>query len=143
MPVSASGGIQPNPQVIQMNQPTPMGQPMNQQQQQQQMMQQQRFQQQQRAIHLQQQGPGAANFGAAVNVGGNFQQPAPPYVRGPQFGPQGTQNMMQAPTNMMGVPGGPQGVAQTAQHMLAQVRSPPPGAGLPARSPQHSGPGPS
>merc|ERR1711994_130507 len=142
MPVSASGGIQPNPQVIQMNQPTPMGQPMNpQQQQQQQMMQQQRFAQQQRAIHLQQQGPGGQNFGGAVNVGGNFQQPAPPYVRGPQFGPQGTQNMMQSPGNMMGVPGGPQGVNQTAQQMLAQVRSPPPGAGMPVRSPQHGGPG--
>merc|ERR1719242_2007570 len=111
-------------------------------QQQQQMMQQQRFAQQQRAIHLQQQGPGGQNFGGAVNVGGgNFQQPAPAYVRGPQFGPQGTQNMMQSPGNMMGVPGGPQGVNQTAQQMLAQVRSPPPGAGMPVRSPQHGGPG--
>ena len=143
MSVSASVGIPSNPQVIQMNQPTPMGQPMNpQQQQQQQMMHQQRFAQQQRAIHLQQQGPGGQNFGGAVNVGGgNFQQPAPPYVRGPQFGPQGTQNMMQSPGNMMGVPGGPQGVNQTAQQMLAQVRSPPPGAGMPVRSPQHGGPG--
>ena len=80
MPVSASVGIPSNPQVIQMNQPTPMGQPMNpQQQQQQQMMHQQRFAQQQRPIHLQQQGPGGQNFGGAVNVGGgNFQQPAPP-----------------------------------------------------------------
>ena len=140
MPVSASGGIQQNPQVLQMGQQPTMGQPMNPQQQQ--MMQQQRFAQQQRAIHLQQQGPGGANFGGAVNVGGgNFQQPAPPYVRGPQFGPQGNQNMMQGPGNMMGVPGGPQGVAQTAQQMLAQVRSPPPGAGMPVRSPQHGGPG--
>merc|ERR1719412_1453856 len=143
MPASAAG-IQSNAQVIQMNQQPTMGQPMNPQQQQQQMMQQQRaqqFAQQQRAIHLQQQGPGGANFGGAVNVGGNFQQPAPPYVGGPQFGPQGTQNMMQTPGNMMGVPGGPQGVNQTAQQMLAQVRSPPPGAGMPVRSPQHGGPG--
>merc|ERR1719225_2242868 len=140
MPATVAGNIQPNPQVIQMGQQQNMGQPMNPQQQQ--MMQQQRFQQQQRAIHLQQQGPGGQNFGGAVNVGGgNFQQPAPPYVRGPQFGPQGTQNMMQSPGNMMGVPGGPQGVAQTAQQMLAQVRSPPPGAGMPVRSPQHGGPG--
>ena len=140
MPTSASGGIQQSPQIIQMGQQT-MGQPMNpQQQQQQQMMQQQRFAQQQRAIHLQQQQGG--NFGNTVNVGGgNFQQPAPPYVRGPQFGPPGAQNMMQGPGNMMGVPGGPQGVAQTAQQMLAQVRSPPPGAGMPVRSPQHGGPG--
>ena len=139
LPVSAPGNIQQNPQIIQMGQQQPMGQPMNPQQQQQQMMHQQRFAQQ-RAIHLQQQQGG--NFGGTVNVGGGtFQQPAPQYVRGPQFGPPGAQNIMQGPGNMMSAPGGPQGVAQTAQQMLAQVRSPPPGAGMPVRSPQHGGPG--
>jgi len=135
IPTSAQEEYQPHTQMIHMNQPTPVNEPINPKQQ----TKQPKTHEQLTDLYSQHQEPGSRKISVAVNVENNNSQPsAPPCVRDPQFGPQDTKSIMQSPGNMMEVSNGPQGVNKIAQSMLAQVGSPPLGAELPVKY-QHDG----